>query len=52
MTFPRGYLDFAIAFSAFVEFLNLRAANRRRRRALLAVEADIGLSPGGGDSRS
>src|SRR5512141_359029 len=30
---PRGYLYFAIAFSAFVEFLNLQAAKRRRRKA-------------------
>jgi predicted tellurium resistance membrane protein TerC len=29
---PRGYLYFAIAFSAFVEFLNLWAARRRRKR--------------------
>jgi predicted tellurium resistance membrane protein TerC len=30
---PRGYLYFAIAFSVFVETLNLRAARRRRARA-------------------
>lgn len=30
---PRGYLYFAIAFSAFVEFLNLRAAKKRRNKA-------------------
>jgi predicted tellurium resistance membrane protein TerC len=30
---PRGYLYFAIAFSAFVEFLNLRAAKKRRIKA-------------------
>lgn len=35
---PRGYLYFAIAFSVFVEMLNLRAAKRRRARA--AVPAD------------
>jgi predicted tellurium resistance membrane protein TerC len=35
---PRGYLYFAIAFSVFVEMLNLRAA--RRRRAKTAVTAD------------
>ena len=29
---PRGYLYFAIAFSVFVEALNLRAAKRRRAR--------------------
>jgi len=32
---PRGYLYFAIAFSAFVEFLNLQATSRRRKRAPL-----------------
>jgi len=30
---PRGYLYFAIAFSVFVEILNLRAAKRRRKTA-------------------
>lgn len=35
---PRGYLYFAIAFSVFVEMLNLRAAKRRRARA--AIPAD------------
>ena len=30
---PRGYLYFAIAFSVFVEILNLRAAKRRREKA-------------------
>jgi predicted tellurium resistance membrane protein TerC len=35
---PRGYLYFAIAFSAFVEFLNLRAAKRRRNKASLPVQ--------------
>jgi predicted tellurium resistance membrane protein TerC len=29
---PRGYLYFAIAFSVFVEALNLTAAKRRRAR--------------------
>jgi predicted tellurium resistance membrane protein TerC len=29
---PRGYLYFAIAFSVFVEALNLAAAKRRRAR--------------------
>ena len=29
---PRGYLYFAIAFSALVEFLNILAARRRRAR--------------------
>jgi predicted tellurium resistance membrane protein TerC len=29
---PRGYLYFAIAFSVFVEILNLRAAKRRREK--------------------
>jgi predicted tellurium resistance membrane protein TerC len=28
---PKGYIYFAIAFSMFVEFLNLRAAKRRAR---------------------
>ncbi|MGB5195608.1 MAG: outer membrane beta-barrel protein, partial [Candidatus Deferrimicrobium sp.] len=36
---PRGYLYFAIAFSAFVEFLNLQAAKRRRRKAPEPVPA-------------
>lgn len=36
---PRGYLYFAIAFSAFVEFLNLQATKRRRRKASLPVQA-------------
>jgi predicted tellurium resistance membrane protein TerC len=31
---PRGYLYFAIAFSAGVETLNLLARNARRRRAI------------------
>jgi predicted tellurium resistance membrane protein TerC len=44
---PRGYLYFAIAFSAFVEFLNLRASGRRRRKALRAAEADAVPPPGG-----
>jgi predicted tellurium resistance membrane protein TerC len=30
---PRGYLYFAIAFSVFVEMLNLQAARRRRAKA-------------------
>jgi predicted tellurium resistance membrane protein TerC len=30
---PKGYIYFAIAFSMFVEFLNLRAARRRANRA-------------------
>jgi predicted tellurium resistance membrane protein TerC len=29
---PRGYLYFSIAFSVFVEALNLTAAKRRRAR--------------------
>jgi len=49
---PRGYLYFAIAFSAFVEFLNLRAAGRRRRRALRAAEADAVPPPAGPGSPS
>lgn len=36
---PRGYLYFAIAFSAFVEFLNLQAAKRRRKKASLPMQA-------------
>lgn len=36
---PRGYLYFAIAFSAFVESLNLQAAKRRRKKASLPVKA-------------
>lgn len=44
---PRGYLYFAIAFSAFVEFLNLRATGKRRRKALRAAEADAVPPPGG-----
>jgi len=36
---PRGYLYFAIAFSAFVEFLNLQAAKKRRKKAALPVQA-------------
>jgi predicted tellurium resistance membrane protein TerC len=47
---PRGYLYFAIAFSAFVEFLNLRAARRRRERALRAAEADARHPAGDNDS--
>jgi len=47
---PRGYLYFAIAFSAFVEWLNLRAAKRRRTRALRAAEADAAHSQGGSGS--
>ncbi|HZD54875.1 MAG TPA: TerC family protein [Candidatus Aquicultoraceae bacterium] len=35
---PRGYLYFAIAFSVFVEILNLRAAKRRREKAEVAGE--------------
>ena len=27
---PRGYIYFAMGFSVFVEFLNLRAARRRK----------------------
>lgn len=38
---PKGYLYFAIAFSALVEALNLMAANRRKRKqAAAVVEAD------------
>jgi predicted tellurium resistance membrane protein TerC len=47
---PRGYLYFAIAFSAFVEWLNLRAAKRRRQRALRATEADASPTESGADS--
>jgi predicted tellurium resistance membrane protein TerC len=47
---PRAYLYFAIAFSAFVEGLNLRAAKRRRRRVMRATEADASPSQGGTDS--
>lgn len=36
---PRGYLYFAIAFSAFVEFLNLQAAKKRRKKAALPAQA-------------
>jgi predicted tellurium resistance membrane protein TerC len=35
---PRGYLYFAIAFSVFVEALNLRAARRRRARAVVRTD--------------
>ncbi|MBP1779180.1 MAG: Integral rane protein TerC [candidate division NC10 bacterium] len=35
---PRGYLYFAIAFSVFVEMLNLRAARRRRARAVVRTD--------------
>jgi predicted tellurium resistance membrane protein TerC len=43
---PRGYLYFAVAFSAFVEFLNLRSTKSRRKRALRAAEADAVLPRG------
>lgn len=36
---PRGYLYFAIAFSVFVEALNLRAAKRRRKKRDAETEA-------------
>jgi predicted tellurium resistance membrane protein TerC len=35
---PRGYLYFAISFSVFVEMLNLRAARRRRARAVVRTD--------------
>jgi predicted tellurium resistance membrane protein TerC len=35
---PRGYLYFAIAFSVFVEMLNLRAARRRRASAVVRTD--------------
>ncbi len=37
---PRGYLYFAIAFSALVEGLNLLATSARRRRRAAAVDLD------------
>jgi predicted tellurium resistance membrane protein TerC len=39
---PRGYLYFAIAFSIFVEALNLAAAKRRRARTVPATSAPEG----------
>jgi predicted tellurium resistance membrane protein TerC len=38
---PRGYLYFAIAFSALVEGLNLWAAKARRRRLRLTASGEI-----------
>jgi predicted tellurium resistance membrane protein TerC len=39
---PRGYLYFSIAFSVFVEALNLTAAKRRRAR-----QDPLRIAPGG-----
>jgi predicted tellurium resistance membrane protein TerC len=38
---PRGYLYFAIAFSALVEGLNLLAARARKRRLRLTASGEI-----------
>jgi predicted tellurium resistance membrane protein TerC len=38
---PRGYLYFAIAFSAFVEALNLLASKARRRRLRITASGEI-----------
>ena len=40
---PRGYLYFAIAFSAGVEALNLWAASARRKRSV--ISAHPGIAP-------
>jgi predicted tellurium resistance membrane protein TerC len=42
---PRGYLYFAIAFSALVEGLNLWAARARRRRLRLTASGEIVEEP-------
>jgi predicted tellurium resistance membrane protein TerC len=47
---PRGYLYFAIAFSAGVEGLNLWAAAARKRRALERRRRAVGEAPTGSDS--
>jgi predicted tellurium resistance membrane protein TerC len=38
---PRGYLYFAIFFSALVEALNLLAARARKRRLRLTASGEI-----------
>jgi predicted tellurium resistance membrane protein TerC len=38
---PRGYLYFAIAFSAALETLNLLAARARKRRLRLTASGEI-----------
>jgi predicted tellurium resistance membrane protein TerC len=41
---PRGYLYFAIAFSALVECLNLIASRARRRRREAAADREASAS--------